>query len=136
MIHIWFITCGTEKLIEHKNFMQSTIFWCLDYVSWWLKNMLFFSCRKSINDLCAKALYLILKYRKSTIYKSLFLEITRILKHLLAVQPMLWMLVLLHHFWAFEEREKLMNFMNVYRGSYAYCLYPSWGCCLWCPLVF
>lgn len=26
VILIWFITCGTEKLIEHKNFMQSTLF--------------------------------------------------------------------------------------------------------------
>lgn len=26
VIHIWFITCGTEKLIEHKNFLQSTLF--------------------------------------------------------------------------------------------------------------
>jgi NADH:ubiquinone oxidoreductase subunit D len=24
-IHIWSTTCGTEKLIEHKNFLQSTL---------------------------------------------------------------------------------------------------------------
>lgn len=114
-IPIWFITWGTEKLIEHKNFLQSTIFWCLDYVSWWLKSMLFFSCRKFINDLCAKALYLTLMFWTCSIYSSLFLEITRILNHLLAVQHMLWMLGLWHLSWAFEEREKLMNFMNVFR---------------------
>jgi hypothetical protein len=25
-IHIWSITCGTEKLIEHKNSYNSTLF--------------------------------------------------------------------------------------------------------------
>lgn len=132
VIPIWFITWGTEKLIEHKNFLQSSLFWWLDYVSWWLKNMLFFSCRKFINDFCAKALYHISKYWKSTLYSCLFLEITRILNHLLAVQHMPWMWVLWHLFWAFEEREKLMNFMNVFRCSNAYCVYPSRGCGLWC----
>ena len=114
-IPIWSITRGTEKLIEHKNFLQSTLFWCLDYVSWWLKSMLFFSCRKLITDLSAKALCLILIFRTCSIYSSLFLEITRILNHLLAVQHMLWMLAHWHLFWAFEEREKLMNFMSVFR---------------------
>ena len=93
-ILIWFITWGTEKLIEHKNFLQSTLFWWLDHVSWWHKNMLFFSSWKFINDLCAKALSLILKFWKSSLYSRLFLEITRILNHLLAVRHMLWMLVL------------------------------------------
>jgi len=132
VIHIWFITCGTEKLIEHKNYLQATLFWCLDYVSWWLKNMLFFSCGKFINDLCAKALCLILKFWASTLYSSLFLEITRILNHLLAVQRMLWMLVLWLLPWAFEEREKLMSFMNVCRCKDAYSIYTTGRRSFWC----
>ena len=93
VILIWSSTCGTEKLIEHKNFLQATLFWCLDYVSWWHKSMLFVSSWKFVNDLSAKALYLISKYWTCTLYSCLFLEITRILNHLLAVQHMLWMLV-------------------------------------------
>lgn len=120
VIHIWSITCGTEKLIEHKNFLQSTLFWWLDYVSWWHKSMLFIGSGESFNELNAKVLCLCWKYWKSSEYSWLFLEITRILNHLLAVQLMQWTSVLWHHFWAFEEREKLMNFMNVFRSSYAY----------------
>jgi len=56
--------------------------------------MLFFSCGEFINDLCAKASYLILKFRTCPLYSSLFLEITRILNHLLAVRHMPWMSVL------------------------------------------
>ena len=122
-IPIWIITCGTEKLIEHKNFLQSAIFWCLDYVSWWHKNMLFSCSRKTLNDFYMKKLSRKWKFWKSSLYTWLFLEITRILNHLLATLLMQWTLGLLLHSWAFEEREKLMNFMNVFRSSYARSLY-------------
>lgn len=132
VIHIWVVAWGTEKLIEHKNFLQSTILWCLDYVSWWHKNMLFACCRKPVNDLYCKTLFRKWKFSTSTLYSWLFLEITRILNHLLATQRMQWMLVLLHRLWAFEEREKLMNFMNVFRCTNACRIYPTWRCLIWC----
>ena len=136
VILIWSFTCGTEKLIEHKNFLQSTLFWWLDYVSWWHRSMLFFRCRKSVNHLHAKTLYQRLPFWTRTLYTKLYLEITRILNHLLATQHTLWMWVHWHLFWAFEEREKLMSFMSAYRCSYAYSIYSSRRCCLWCLLVF
>ena len=110
VIRIWTSSCGTEKLIEHKNYLQASILWCLDYVSWWPKNILFINSWKLINDFCAVLSYLLLRSSTRSLYTYLFLEITRILNHLLAIQRMLWMLVLWRHFWAFEEREKLMEF--------------------------
>ena len=85
VIHIWFITCGTEKLIEHKNFMQSTLFWCLDYVSWWLKNMLCLAVESLLMMYMLKHYTNIRNSSRARSIRVLFLEITRILNHLLAV---------------------------------------------------
>ena len=50
--------------------------------------------------------------------RVLFNEITRILNHLMAVTTHALDLVqFLLFLWGFEEREKIMNFMNVYLGA-------------------
>lgn len=124
-ILIWLITRGTEKLMEHKNYIQAPLLWCLDYVSWWPKSMLQPECRETINDPLKKSVSLSLLFSKSKLYPWLFLEITRILNHLLAVQHMLWISVHWHLLWAFEEREKLMNSMKESRCSNARSLYST-----------
>jgi len=53
-------------------------------------------------------------FTKSNEYTCLFLEITRILNHLLAILLTVLMLERYHLFWAFEEREKLILFMKEY----------------------
>ena len=109
--HIGLLHRGTEKLIEHKTYLQSLPYFDrLDYVSMMAQEHTY-----------ALAVEQIIKYIStftSPIYSCLFLEITRILNHILAVAchaldvgattPMLWL---------FEEREKLMEFYERVSGA-------------------
>ncbi|MAH83716.1 MAG: NADH-quinone oxidoreductase subunit D [Rhodospirillaceae bacterium TMED8] len=109
--HIGLLHRGTEKLIEHKSYVQSIPYFDrLDYVAPQNQEHAFcLATEKLLNiDIPPRAQYL----------RVLFCEIGRILSHLLnicsyamdvgAMTPMLW---------GFEERERLMGFCERVSGA-------------------
>jgi len=115
--HIGLLHRGTEKLIEYKNYLQALPYFDrLDYVSMLAQEHSYcIAIEKLINcKIPERAKYI----------RVIFAEITRILNHLLAVgchamdvgamTPMLW---------AFEEREKLMEFYERVSGARMHAAY-------------
>lgn len=115
--HIGLLHRGTEKLIEHKTYVQAIPYFDrLDYVSPLCQEHAFVMAVEKLLDLEVP--------ERARYIRSLFDEITRILNHLLnipayaldvgAVTPMLW---------AFEEREKLMEFYERVSGARMHACY-------------
>ena len=115
--HIGLLHRGTEKLIEYKNYLQALPYFDrLDYVS-----ML---CQEHSYCLAIEKLANCKIPERSKFIRVIFAELTRILNHLLAVgchamdvgamTPMLW---------AFEEREKLMEFYERVSGARMHAAY-------------
>ena len=115
--HIGLLHRGTEKLIEHKTYVQALPYFDrLDYVSMMAQEHGFcLAVENLLNcDVPIRAQYI----------RVLFSELTRILNHLLAVgchamdvgaiTPMLW---------SFEEREKLMEFYERVSGARMHAAY-------------
>jgi NADH dehydrogenase (ubiquinone) Fe-S protein 2 len=115
--HIGLLHRGTEKLIEYKNYVQALPYFDrLDYVSMLSQEHSYcLAVEKLLNcSIPERAKYI----------RVIFAEITRILNHLLAIgchamdvgamTPMLW---------AFEEREKLMEFYERVSGARMHAAY-------------
>jgi NADH dehydrogenase (ubiquinone) Fe-S protein 2 len=115
--HIGLLHRGTEKLIEYKNYLQALPYFDrLDYVSMLAQEHSYcLAVEKLVNcKIPVRAQYI----------RVIFAEITRLLNHLLAVgchamdvgamTPMLW---------AFEEREKLMEFYERVSGARMHAAY-------------
>ena len=109
--HIGLLHRGTEKLIENKNYLQGLPYFDrLDYVS--------MMAQEHAYSLAIEKLLKIEIPLRAQYIRVIFLEITRILNHLLAVTchaldvgamtPLLW---------GFEEREKLMEFYERVSGA-------------------
>ncbi len=109
--HIGFLHRGTEKLIEHKTYLQAMPYFDrLDYVSPMAQEHAFaLAVEKLLGiDVPLRAQYI----------RVIFAEISRLLNHILnittfaldvgAMTPLLW---------GFEEREKLMRFYEQASGS-------------------
>merc|ERR1719487_1510094 len=115
--HIGLLHRGTEKLIEYKNYQQALPYMDrLDYVSMMASEHGYsMAVEKLVNTTVP---------RRAQVIRTMFLEITRILNHLLAVTchamdvgaltPMLW---------GFEEREKLMEFYERVSGARMHAAY-------------
>jgi NADH dehydrogenase (ubiquinone) Fe-S protein 2 len=115
--HIGLLHRGTEKLIEYKNYLQALPYFDrLDYVSMLAQEHSY--CLAIENLINVKI------PERAKYIRVIFAEITRILNHLLAVgchamdvgamTPMLW---------AFEEREKLMEFYERVSGASMHAAY-------------
>jgi NADH dehydrogenase (ubiquinone) Fe-S protein 2 len=115
--HIGLLHRGTEKLIEHKTYLQSLPYFDrLDYVS-------MMSQEHSYCIAVEKLLNISVPLRAKFI-RTMFSELTRIMNHLLAVSthaldvgamtPMLWV---------FEEREKLFEFYERVSGARMHAAY-------------
>ncbi len=102
---------GTEKLIEHKTYLQALPYFDrLDYVSP--------MCQEHAYSLCVESLLGCKIPLRAQYIRVLFSEITRLLNHIMnitthaldvgATTPLLWM---------FEEREKLMEFYERVSGA-------------------
>jgi NADH dehydrogenase I D subunit len=115
--HIGLLHRGTEKLIEYKNYLQALPYLDrLDYVSMLAQEHSY--CLAVENLMNCKI------PKRAQYIRVLYSEITRILNHLLAVgchamdvgamTPMLW---------AFEEREKLMEFYERVSGARMHAAY-------------
>jgi NADH dehydrogenase (ubiquinone) Fe-S protein 2 len=109
--HIGLLHRGTEKLIEHKTYLQALPYFDrLDYVSMMAQEHTYsLAVERLLNcDVPIRAQYI----------RVLFCEITRILNHLLAVGcHSLDVGAMTPFFWTFEEREKLMEFYERVSGA-------------------
>jgi NADH dehydrogenase (ubiquinone) Fe-S protein 2 len=109
--HIGLLHRGTEKLIEYKTCLQSLPYFDrLDYVSMIAQEHTFCLAVESL-------LKIDVPHRAQTI-RVIYLEITRILNHLLAVGCHVMDVGAITPFlWCFEEREKLMEFYERISGA-------------------
>jgi NADH-quinone oxidoreductase subunit D len=115
--HIGLLHRGTEKLIEYKTYLQAVPYFDrLDYVSP--------MCMEHSYALAVEKLMGIDPPIRAKYIRVLYAEITRVLNHLLnltafaldvgAITPLLW---------AFEEREKLMEFYERVSGARLHAAY-------------
>lgn len=115
--HIGLLHRGTEKLAEYKNFFQILPYMDrLDYVSMMASEHVFSLIVESLGNLKISA--------RSQYIRIFFLEITRILNHILAIAchaldvgattPLLWL---------FEEREKLLELYERVSGARMHAIY-------------
>ena len=109
--HIGLLHRGTEKLLETRTFLRGLPYFDrLDYVS----------CMVQEHSYCITLEFLksISVNSQIQIIRILFSEITRILNHLMAITThALDVGALTPFLWAFEEREKLMNFYELISGA-------------------
>lgn len=119
--HIGLLHRGTEKLIEHKTYTQSLPYFDrLDYVSMMANEHCFsMAVEKLLNiEVPERARYI----------RVLFLEITRILNHIMGIGThALDIGALTPFFWLFEEREKLMEFYERVSGARMHAAYVRPG---------
>ena len=115
--HIGLLHRGTEKLIEYKTFLQALPYFDrLDYVS--------MMAQEHTYSLAVENLSCLKIPRRAQIIRIIFLEITRILNHLLAVGCHSMDVGAMTPFlWAFEEREKLMEFYERVSGARMHAAY-------------
>ena len=109
--HIGLLHRGTEKLIEHKTYLQAIPYFDrLDYVAPMNQEHAF--C------LAAEKLLGIEVPRRGQLIRVLYCEIGRLLSHLLCITTQaLDVGALTPPLWGFEEREKLMGFYERASGS-------------------
>jgi len=109
--HIGLLHRGTEKLIEHKSYLQALPYFDrLDYVSMMSQEH---SYVLAVENLVGVQIPERAKY-----IRVIYLEITRLLNHLLAVScHALDVGAMTAYFWGFEEREKLMEFYERVSGA-------------------
>lgn len=115
--HIGLLHRGTEKLMEYKTYRQGLPYRDrLDYVSRMAQEHTYSLAIESLLNLSVpfRAKYIRVRY----------LEITRILNHLLAVGcHALDVGAMTPYFWLFEEREKLMEFYERVSGARRHAAY-------------
>ena len=109
--HIGLLHRGSEKLIENKLYFHSTPYFDrMDYVSTMTQENAFCSAI----DVLVNFVY----STKDSLLRTMFDELTRVLNHLLAVScHALDVGSMSSIFWAFEEREKIMEFYEMFSGA-------------------
>ena len=115
--HIGLLHRGTEKLIEHKTYMQALPYFDrLDYVSMMSQEHTYSLAVEKLSGLCIP--------KRAQYVRVLFAELTRLLNHLLAVGCHAMDVGAMTPFmWAFEEREKLMEFYERVSGARMHAAY-------------
>lgn len=115
--HIGLLHRGTEKLIEYKSYVQSVPYFDrLDYVSMMSQEHAYALAVESLLncEVPVRAQYI----------RVLFGELTRLLNHLLALTThALDVGAMTPFLWAFEEREKLMEFYERVSGARMHAAY-------------
>jgi NADH dehydrogenase (ubiquinone) Fe-S protein 2 len=115
--HIGLLHRGTEKLIEQKTYLQAVPYLDrLDYVSMMTQEHAYcLAVEKVLGCIVPK---------RAQYIRVLFSEITRILNHLMSVTTHAMDVGALTPFlWAFEEREKLMEFYERVSGARMHAAY-------------
>jgi len=119
--HIGLLHRGTEKLIENKTYIQALPYFDrLDYVS--------MMAQEHTYSLAVEKIAGVKIPRRAQVIRVIFAEITRILNHLLAVGCHAMDVGAMTPFlWAFEEREKLMEFYERVSGARMHAAYVRPG---------
>jgi NADH dehydrogenase (ubiquinone) Fe-S protein 2 len=115
--HIGLLHRGTEKLIEYKTYIQALPYFDrLDYVSMMAQEQAYsLAIEKATN--CTIPV-------RAQLIRVLFAELTRILNHLMAITTHAMDVGALTPFlWAFEEREKIMEFYERVSGARMHAAY-------------
>jgi NADH-quinone oxidoreductase subunit D len=109
--HIGLLHRGTEKLIEHKTYLQAVPYFDrLDYVSP--------MCQEHAYALVVEKLLGIQVPERGQYIRVLFSEITRLLNHILNVCAFALDVGAMTPFlWGFEERERMMEFYERVSGA-------------------
>jgi len=109
--HIGLLHRGTEKLLEYKTFNQGIPYFArLDYVST--------VSQEHVYCMAIERLLNIKVSLKMSYYRMIFLELTRILNHILAITThALDVGAMTPFLWSFEEREKIMEFYERVSGA-------------------
>lgn len=115
--HIGLLHRGTEKLIEYKTYLQALPYFDrLDYVSMMAQEHTYSLAVEKIGGFKIP--------ERAKVIRVIFAEITRILNHLLAVGCHAMDVGAMTPFlWAFEEREKLMEFYERVSGARMHAAY-------------
>lgn len=115
--HIGLLHRGTEKFIETKPFIQSLPYFDrLDYVS--------MMAQEHAYSLAIETLFNYQITVRAQYIRVLFLEITRILNHIMSLTThALDVGALTPFLWGFEEREKLMSFYEKVSGARMHAAY-------------
>lgn len=115
--HIGLLHRGTEKLIEYKTYMQALPYFDrLDYVSMMAQEHTYSLAVEKLGNIAVPV--------RAKMIRVIFAEITRILNHLLAVGCHAMDVGAMTPFlWAFEEREKLMEFYERVSGARMHAAY-------------
>jgi NADH dehydrogenase (ubiquinone) Fe-S protein 2 len=115
--HIGLLHRGTEKLLEYKTYLQGLPYFDrLDYVSMMAQEHGF---TLAVEKLAGTSLP-----ERASYIRVIFCELTRILNHLLSVTTHAMDVGALTPFlWAFEEREKLMEFYERVSGARMHAAY-------------
>jgi NADH dehydrogenase (ubiquinone) Fe-S protein 2 len=119
--HIGLLHRGSEKLIENKMYMQAIPYFDrLDYVSMMAQEHGFCINIENLLNITIPT--------RAQYIRVLFLEITRILNHLMAITTHAMDVGALTPFlWAFEEREKSMEFYERVSGARMHAAYIRFG---------
>ena len=109
--HIGLLHRGTEKLLEGKTFLQGMPYFArLDYVASMSQEHVFCLAIELLNDIYVPKRY--------SYIRLVFLELSRILNHILAVTThALDVGAMTPFLWCFEEREKIMEFCERVSGA-------------------
>jgi NADH dehydrogenase (ubiquinone) Fe-S protein 2 len=115
--HIGLLHRGTEKLMEYKSYMQGLPYMDrLDYVS--------MMAQEHCYSLAIERLLFLPVPERAKYIRVIFLELTRILNHLLSLTThALDVGAFTPFLWAFEEREKLMEFYERVSGARMHAAY-------------
>jgi len=106
--HIGLLHRETEKLIEHKTYLQTLPYFDrLDYVA----------PKNQEHAFCLAAEKLLNLPRRAQLIRMLYCEIGRLLSHLLYITTQAMVGALTPTLWGFEEREKLMVFYERASGA-------------------
>lgn len=109
--HIGLLHRGTEKLLENKTFLQGLPYFArLDYVASMSQEHVFCMAVELLLDMLVS--------KKESYLRILFLELSRLLNHILAITThALDVGAMTPFLWAFEEREKIMEFYERASGA-------------------
>jgi NADH dehydrogenase (ubiquinone) Fe-S protein 2 len=115
--HIGLLHRGTEKFIESKPYLHSLPYFDrLDYVS--------MMAQEHAYSLAIEKLFGYQITKRAKYIRMLFLEITRILNHIMSLTTHAMDVGALTPFlWGFEEREKLMSFYEKVSGARMHAAY-------------
>lgn len=124
-IHIGLLHRGTEKLLEYKTFAQGIPYFDrLDYVSMMVQELCFSSAVELLTGIRTPL--------RAIGLRIIFVEVTRILNHLLAITThALDVGAMTPFLWSFEEREKMLEVYERVSGARLHANYIRPGGVAW-----